>query len=316
MGTTIDRMAYGGIIIPVVCAGNELKPKMLISLHVNWSSKPSRRGAVVIYRLNQPSYILANIVQDGGWKMTQRERNLEVECFVLAGSLLMQSGAETYRAEDTMMRMAASQGYSEAESFVTPTGILFSTGHGYPMKIAQINKRSIQLDKISRINEVSRKLSSHQITVEEAYEALKEIDRSRYFLNLVWQIFFAALGCGGFIILFQGTFLDIPSAAAAGGLGYTTLALFNRMTKVKLFAEFVASIVVGLVAGVAVNTGLGLEANKIIISAVMPLVPGVAIANAVRDLMAGHLVSGLSKGAEACLTALAIGSGIAVTLNV
>ncbi|WEK53582.1 MAG: threonine/serine exporter family protein [Candidatus Cohnella colombiensis] len=248
--------------------------------------------------------------------MTQHERQLEVECFILACRLLMQSGAETYRAEDTLLRMAASQGYTEAESFVTPTGILFSTGHGHPIKIAQIKTRSIHLDKISRINEVSRKLSSHQITVEEAYRALKEIDRACYFLNQVWQILFSALGCGGFVILFQGTFIDIPSAAIAGGLGYTTLVLFNRMTKAKLFAEFAAAIVVGLVASFAVNTGIGLEANKIIIGAVMPLVPGVAIANAVRDLMAGHLVSGLSKGAEACLTALAIGSGIAVSLSV
>ncbi|NRK74155.1 threonine/serine exporter family protein, partial [Salmonella enterica subsp. enterica serovar Typhi] len=49
---------------------------------------------------------------------------------------------------------------------------------------------------------------------------------------------------------------------------------------------------------------------------VMPLVPGLLITNAVRDLMAGHLVSGISKGAEAILTATAIGSGIAVAFLV
>jgi uncharacterized membrane protein YjjP (DUF1212 family) len=47
----------------------------------------------------------------------------------------------------------------------------------------------------------------------------------------------------------------------------------------------------------------------------MPLVPGLLITNAVRDLMAGHLVSGLSKGAEAFLTAFAIGTGIAVVFS-
>lgn len=51
-------LAQRGLIV------NELRPKVLISLHVNWSSKPSRTGALVLYRLNQPSYILANIVQD------------------------------------------------------------------------------------------------------------------------------------------------------------------------------------------------------------------------------------------------------------
>ena len=47
----------------------------------------------------------------------------------------------------------------------------------------------------------------------------------------------------------------------------------------------------------------------------MPLVPGLLITNAVRDVMAGHLVSGISKGAEAFLTAFAIGGGIAIVFT-
>ena len=62
----------------------------------------------------------------------------------------------------------------------------------------------------------------------------------------------------------------------------------------------------------AVKIGLGSGMDKIIIGSVMPLVPGLLITNAVRDLMDGHLVSALSKGADAFLTALAIGTGIAI----
>lgn len=62
--------------------------------------------------------------------------------------------------------------------------------------------------------------------------------------------------------------------------------------------------------------GFGHNLDKIIIGSIMPLVPGLHITNAVRDLMAGHLVSGLSKGAEAFLIAFAIGAGIAFVLSV
>lgn len=55
--------------------------------------------------------------------------------------------------------------------------------------------------------------------------------------------------------------------------------------------------------------------DKIIIGSVMPLVPGLLITNAIRDLIAGHLVSGLAKGVEAILTAMAIGSGVAVVIG-
>ena len=41
---------------------------------------------------------------------------------------MMESGAETYRVEDTMLRMARSQNMMDAQSYVTPTGIIFSLG--------------------------------------------------------------------------------------------------------------------------------------------------------------------------------------------
>lgn len=63
-----------------------------------------------------------------------------------------------------------------------------------------------------------------------------------------------------------------------------------------------------------VKFGYGNEIDKIIISGVMPLVPGVLITNAVRDMMAGHLTAGIAKGTEAFLTAFAIGSGVAVVV--
>ena len=82
-----------------------------------------------------------------------------------------------------------------------------------------------------------------------------------------------------------------------------------------LFAEFTASLVIGLLSALLVASGLGTQIDKIIIGSVMPLVPGLSITNAVRDLMAGHLLSGLSKGAEAFLTAFAIGAGIAIVFT-
>ena len=55
--------------------------------------------------------------------------------------------------------------------------------------------------------------------------------------------------------------------------------------------------------------------DKIIIGSVMPLVPGLLITNAVRDLMDGHFLAALSKGADALLTSLAIGTGIAIVVS-
>jgi uncharacterized membrane protein YjjP (DUF1212 family) len=93
-------------------------------------------------------------------------------------------------------------------------------------------------------------------------------------------------------------------------MGFSCLLYLHWLLEVRFFAEFIASLVVGLVAMFFVQIGVGSNLDTIIIGAVMPLVPGLLITNAARDLIAGHLVSGLSKGADAGLTALAIGAGI------
>ncbi|WP_082061662.1 threonine/serine exporter family protein [Paenibacillus sp. E194] len=45
--------------------------------------------------------------------------------------------------------------------------------------------------------------------------------------------------------------------------------------------------------------------------AVAPLVPGIAITNAIRDMMARHYISGMIVAIEALFTANALGAGIA-----
>ncbi|PYI52198.1 N-acetylmuramoyl-L-alanine amidase family protein [Paenibacillus flagellatus] len=41
-----------------------LKPKLTVSLHINWAAKPSQRGPGVLYQFNQPSYIAAHLFAD------------------------------------------------------------------------------------------------------------------------------------------------------------------------------------------------------------------------------------------------------------
>ncbi|MEG0259149.1 MAG: threonine/serine exporter family protein [Lysinibacillus sp.] len=249
--------------------------------------------------------------------MTYQEKNneLAIDCFLLAGRLMIESGAETYRVEDTMLRMANSQNMSDAQSYATPTGIIFSLGKTQPTRIASISKRATDLQKIALVNSVSRKLTSKIITLEEAYDELKTIQKTNYFLPIYMQVLAAALASGCFLILFKGVWLDFPVALIAGGLGFLLLLITNDLTKVKFFSEFTASLTIGLVAFLAVKNGFGSEIDKIIIASVMPLVPGILIANAVRDLMAGHFMAGMAKGTEAFLTAFAIGTGIAVVLS-
>ena len=67
-----------------------------------------------------------------------------------------------------------------------------------------------------------------------------------------------------------------------------------------------------MTALLCVRSGFGKSLDMIIIAGLMPLVPGVPITNAVRDLLAGHILSGIARGIEALLVAAALGTGVAV----
>ncbi|MFC7373531.1 threonine/serine exporter family protein [Fictibacillus iocasae] len=237
---------------------------------------------------------------------------------LLAGKIMLESGAETYRVEDTMMRIAASFGFLESHPYVTPTGILFSVETDEPTKtkLIRINDRTTDLEKVAQVNGISRRISAGEMTVDEAYVALEAIAASKSTYSYTVQVLAAAIASGCFLIMFKGTWGDFLPAFLAGGIGFMALLYFHHLVPIKFFSEFSASLLIGLLGLLFVKTGLGSDMDLIIIGSVMPLVPGLLITNAVRDLMAGHLISGLSKGADAFLTAFAIGSGIAVVFSI
>ncbi|OIJ14450.1 hypothetical protein BKP35_06770 [Anaerobacillus arseniciselenatis] len=237
---------------------------------------------------------------------------------LLAGEIMLTYGAETYRVEETLERMAKAANLKNVHSFVTTTGIFISfeeNGHGDVMQMIRVDDRYHDLNKVALVNQVSREFVIGEITSEEAHDKLKDIYRTP--LNYpIWLIHFASgIAGGGFSYLFGGGIKDTLPAFIAGVTASVFLIEVEKYLKVKFFAEFIAAFVGGTVAIALVFLGIGTNLNQIIIGTLMPLVPGVPLTNAVRDLMSGDLVAGVSRGAEATITSLSIATGIALSIT-
>ncbi|MCK9927343.1 threonine/serine exporter family protein, partial [Frankia sp. Mgl5] len=58
-----------------------------------------------------------------------------------------------------------------------------------------------------------------------------------------------------------------------------------------------------------------LHLDLMIVGTMLPLFPGIAVTNALRDLMAGDLMAGIARGVEAGLTALSVAVATAIILS-
>src|SRR5690242_4685583 len=119
------------------------------------------------------------------------EQTYEImEVCLLTEKIMLQSGAETYRVEDTMMRIAASFGIEKSHSYVTPTGIIFSAEGSVPIKtkLIRISERSTDLKKVALVNSISRSISSGELNLEEDLNRLKDLENLNVTFPMRYQV--------------------------------------------------------------------------------------------------------------------------------
>lgn len=235
-----------------------------------------------------------------------------------AGEAMLTNGAETYRVEETMERMGAACGAREFEVFVTPTGILMSVTDGDGQAIAKVRRvRSLNTDlsKVSRVNEISRRLTSAAITPFEAMELLRELKVGPPAYTEATRAISSGLGSAAFTVLFGGGVADIIPAFL-GGLSVNWVVSAAQRVPLSRFVAVLGggltAAMVGTVAGFMFDT---VHLNQVVIGNIMILVPGVAMTNAIRDVMSGELVAGGSRFIEAMVTAVSVAVGVVIWLS-
>lgn len=242
------------------------------------------------------------------------DENKVIDVVLTAGKILLESGAETYRVEDTMSRIAYSFGLDNTNSFVSNTAIIFSLNDRTNTRLIRVRDRTTDLEKIALANNISRKIAKNELTIDEAKSELIHLEHASLQYSYLTKFLTASIACGFFLFMFGGVAQDSIFAILAGAGAFLTFDFVQRFIQIKFFSEFISAIVVISVAAISHKLGLSINQDIITISGVMVLVPGILITNAIRDLMAGELLAGMSRGMEAALTAFAIGAGVAIIL--
>ncbi|HHV98215.1 MAG TPA: threonine/serine exporter family protein [Clostridiaceae bacterium] len=231
------------------------------------------------------------------------------------GKILLTSGAEIYRVEDTIARVCDSYGV-KCENFVLPTGIFVSIkmANGDSVsEIMRIRGRNVNLHKIELVNTFSRRLREEPLPYETANKILSEIENTPQFKMHI-RILAAGVWAFVFTLLFRGTFSEGLVAAIIGMLVYLIKSKISEIGFYEFLEFCVSGMNTALMSLLAVKLFPQMNVYKIIIGAIVIFAPGVAITNSINDALRGDIVSSLAGMGETVLVVTALGLGVGIAL--
>ena len=236
-----------------------------------------------------------------------------------AGHILLQNGAEISRVEETMERICRHYGVESGEFFVLSNGIFTTGGHGTGRSYARVQHipvRGAQLDKVVAVNQLSRKIAEGRCDrIEDVERRLEEINRMPAAKEWL-QVLASGAGSAFFCSLLGGGVADSVSAFIAGFLLYIFVLKVAVPRLSKIVSNILGGMMVVLVCLACHQLGLGSNLSPMISGAIMPLVPGIAFTNGIRDIADGDYISGAVRLLDAVLVFMCIAIGVGVMFTI
>lgn len=251
--------------------------------------------------------------------ISKKTENRVYDIAMEAGHILLQNGAEISRVEETMERICKYYGEEANDFFVLSNGI-FTTG-GYGTKNAYARVRHIpvkgaRLDKVVAVNQLSREIEEGKYEeIEMVKEKLDEISQMPIEKN--WQrILASGIGSGFFCVLAGGSFPDCLAAFIAGIVLYTYVVYISEKYLSKILGNIFGGAIIVAVCVICFQLKIGNHLENIISGAIMPMIPGVAFANGIRDIANGDYIAGSVRLLDAILRFLCIAIGVGAAFSV
>ena len=227
------------------------------------------------------------------------------------GYRLAMCGAETYRIEESVNRIMNAYNV-HAEAFAIPNcmHISIETASGEPMtRMRRIGYHGNDLDAVEKYTNLSRRICTERPDPIIAMQWLEETEKSRRFHPLWSYLIGCFMGGFGFSFIFSGSWIDGIVAGLCGIIIGLVNKAMDRFKANPFFSTITASFIMSLFAYL-INGIFGImNAEAIIISALMILVPGLLFTNAIRDVIYGDTNSGINRIVQVLLTAAAIALG-------
>ncbi len=255
--------------------------------------------------------------------MTKREQRQLVSRALDIGERMLLCGGEVSRVEDTVSRILKSYGAQRVEvftilSFMSLTAVFDGETVLTENRRVSIVAYSNDFTRMEQLNALSREVCATLPGLPVLEEKLAAIDlppRKKQFRELYLLLGYILSGTG-FALFFGGSWRD------ALGAGLCCLAVWflnwflKRAALQRLFHAFFVSFIAGALCYLMILLGLGEHPGQVMMAVIMVLIPGIAITNAMREMLISDTISGILRLVESLLIATAVAFGFALAMFV
>lgn len=235
-----------------------------------------------------------------------------------AGHILLENGAEIFRVEETIKRVCRYFGVDSVNVFTLSNGIFVTAGceeEQYFAKVEHIPVSGSHLDRVAAVNQLSREIEEGHYSIAEVGECLERIGRMPGKSKRM-QVLAAGIGSAAFCYLYGGNLRDSLSAFLAGLVLYLFILGIGKPHMSKIVGNITGAALVTLVCVVLYRLNIGQHLNNMVIGSIIPMVPGVAFTNAIRDIADENYISGSVRMLDAMLVFFCIAMGVGLVFTV
>lgn len=239
---------------------------------------------------------------------------VELEIILKAGKILLSSGAEISRTEDTMNYIARAMNFKDLEAYVSNRGIFATAKKDDNTEITRIYnvpEVDINLSKIESVNALSRRITQKSITIEEVINELEKIDTMPDYL-IFWRLVGYTIGASGFSYAIGSSITDSIIAGIIGLILGAYMCTIKRILNSDVLITILGSILIALFGNLFIHFNIGSNLSVILLGAMIDIVPGVPFVNAIREYSQNNYNTGITLMMGALLTCISMAVGVAV----
>ncbi|MGH8153369.1 MAG: threonine/serine ThrE exporter family protein, partial [Rhodanobacteraceae bacterium] len=222
---------------------------------------------------------------------------------------LHQYGAAAPRLEQAVGNASQQLGLA-CDVLSTPTSIVLSFGRPDGDGIADVTQvvriapGDVNLARLCRADEIADQVAGGSLEPRRGMAQLRALGRPLSRRALLATVVSYGLAAAAVAVLFRTAAVDALVAGVIGlVIGAIVVAGFGR-PHLSVASDAIAALVATFIATMVSAWLVPLSLKLVVLSALIVLVPGMSLTNAVRELTSQHLASGVARFAGAAATIL------------